>query len=118
MDLREREADSSGLEGLPTAAVYPMHKHCKLAQTRFRFIGSSEVHDIPRYEGEDYTFHDALAQRNGWTSKTAKGMVMGNSFGAVRSLDRKAFTVTSGPHHIGADNVNSPSTEHYPYGGR
>ena len=39
---------------------------------------------------------------------------MRNSFGAVRSLDRKAFTVTSGPRHIGADNVNSLSTEHIP----
>ena len=37
---------------------------------------------------------------------------MRNSFGAVRPLDRKAFIVTSGPHHIGAGNANSPSTEH------
>ena len=41
-------------------------------------------------------------------------MVMRNPFGAVRSLNRKAFTVTSGPHHIGGDNVNSLSTEHIP----
>ena len=70
--------------------------------------------NIPRYEGDDYTCHDALAERNGWTNKAAKGMVMRNSFGAVRSLDRKAFTVTSGPHHIGADNANFLSTEYIP----
>ena len=101
-------------QGLPTAAVYPMHKHCKLAQTRFRFIWSSEVLNIPRYEGEDYTCHGALGERNGWTNKAAKDMVMRISFRAVRSLDRKASTVTSGPHHIGADNANSLSTEHIP----
>ena len=86
-------------QGLPIAAVYPVHKHCKLAQPRFRFIGSSEVLDMPQYEGEDYTCHDALAKRNGWTHKTALGMVARNSFG---------------PHHIGADNVSSLSTEYIP----
>ena len=44
----------------------------------------------------------------------AKDLVMKNSFGAVRTLNKKSFTVTSGPHHIGGENVNSLSTEHIP----
>ena len=115
MDLREREADSSGLSRTTNRSGIPNAQTLQVSTDQVsihRILGGARHTSV---RGRRHTCHDALAQRNGWTSKAAKDMVMRNSFGAVRSLDRKAFTVTSGPHHIGADNTaNSLSTEHIP----
>ena len=88
----------------PTAYVFDMKKHCKLAQDRRRMILSNRLMFLPK-ETEDLTVRDVLGARKGWDPKTKYWMR--NAWGYVRSVDspRGSYSITSGYLQAGATSV-------------
>ena len=88
----------------PTAYVFDMKKHCKLAQDRRRMILSNRLMFLPK-ETEDLTVRDVLGARKGWDPKTKYWM--SNAWGYVRSVDspRGSYSITSGYLQAGATSV-------------
>ena len=99
--------------GLPTARIFRMERHCALPQKRSRLVVSNILLDIPLYQGPQLSCFDALAKRKGWVGP-AENLRQRTSFVHVRTCAKPAFTVTSGPHHIGGTTISGLGDEHIP----
>ena len=99
--------------GLPTARIFRMERHCALPQKRARLIVSNVVIDLALHQGRQLSCFDVLAEKKGWVGPAAD-LRQRNSFAHVRACDKPAFTVTSGPHHIGGTTIGGLGDEHIP----
>jgi hypothetical protein len=99
--------------GFPTARVFRMERHCALPQKRARLLVSNIVISIPLHEGPQLSCYDALAEVKGWSGPAAN-LLQRNSFAHVRTCAKPAFTVTSGPHHIGGTTIGGMTDQHIP----
>ena len=84
-----------------TCRVFEMHKHCRLPQSRRRFVISSHKLDLSVTEKAPMTVRELLGDELKW-NKATKYWTM-NSFLSVRDVDRPIYTITSGNLWVGTN---------------
>ena len=94
----------------PTVKVFKLNDHCQLAQDRKRMIISNRALYLDKFQGESLTFRDVLGDRLELDPKVRYWQE--NSWCRHRTVDRPAFTVTSGMHRAGATRVGDLDETH------
>ena len=95
----------------PTAHVFNMKQHCRLAQEQKRMILSNRMLFLNRAT-EDVTVRDVLGKHKGWDNNAR--LWMRNAWGYVRSVDspKGSYSVTSGYMLAGAGNIGDFGPQH------
>ena len=93
----------------PTAHIFHMHQHCKLAQDRKRLVISNRALFLPRVT-EDYSVRQCLGGRKGWDAN--KRYWTRSAWGVTRDVNQRSPTVTSGHLQAGAEDVGDFGPEH------
>ena len=93
----------------PTAYVFKMWQHCKLAQDRRRLVLSNKPIFLPRVS-EEHTMRECLGKRKGWDG--GQRLWCRNAWGYPRSIDGRSPTVTSGYLLAGAQTMGELGSQH------
>ena len=95
----------------PTAHVFSMKQHCRLAQDRRRMVLSNRTLLLNRTT-EVCTVRDVLGEKKGWEAN--RRYWMRNAWGYVRDVDssKGSYSITSGHLQAGASDVGEFGPQH------